>query len=61
MMALESLTWAFWIVWYSIKEQGFKSQNLGSKHGIFYDFLPNMIHLQICTKFYQGKHSDQVS
>ena len=37
MMALESLTVAFQIVWYSMKEQGFKSQPLGYKHRIFYD------------------------
>ena len=37
MMALELLTWAFWIVWNSIKEQRFKSQPLGYKHRIFYD------------------------
>ena len=29
MMALESLTWGFWIVWYNIEEQEFKSQPLG--------------------------------
>ena len=37
MMALESLTWAFWIVWYNIKEQGFKSYPLGYKYKFFYD------------------------
>ena len=37
MMALESLTWSFQIVWYNIKEQGFKSQPHGYKHRIFYD------------------------
>ena len=47
-MALGSLTWTFQIVWYSIKEQGFKSQTLGYKHRIFYDltkwptYLPEM-------------------
>ena len=37
MMALESLTWAFRIVWHSIKEQDSKSQPLGYKHWIFDD------------------------
>ena len=36
-MDLELLTFAFQIVWYSPKEQGFKSQPLGYKHRIFYD------------------------
>ena len=36
-MALDLLTWAFWIVWYSIKEQGLKSQSLDYKHRFYYD------------------------
>ena len=28
MMALESFTWALWIMWYSIKEQGFNHNPL---------------------------------
>ena len=66
-MALESLTWAFLIVWYNIKEQGFKSQTLGYKHSIFYDltlwptFWPDMAYFQTWIRFHQGKHSDEVS
>ena len=63
----EVAPWAFPIVWYSIKQQGFKSQPLGYKHRIFYDltlwhtFWPHMTHFQTCTGFHQGKHPDQVS
>ena len=36
-MALELLIWALRIVWYGIKEQGFKSQPHGYKQRFFYD------------------------
>ena len=36
-MALESLTWSLRILWYSIKEQEFKSQPLTYMHKFFYD------------------------
>ena len=58
-MALELLTWAFPIVWYSIKEQGFKSQPLDYKHRIFYNltywptFWPDMTHFKNFSKVYK--------
>ena len=45
MMALESLTWALQILWYSIKELGLKSQPLSDKHNFLYDltYWPSLL------------------
>ena len=67
MMALESLTWAFWIIRYRISEQGFNHNPLVTSIGFSMiwpnDLVldPNMTHIQKCTRFHQGKNSEQVA
>ena len=63
MMALELLTWTLQIVWYSIKEQGFKSQPLGYKYLTYwqncdprwpiFELVWDFINANILTKFHK--------
>ena len=60
----ESLTWAFRIVWYGIKEQEFKSQPFGYKHRFFYDlgswprFWPDITNFQTHWRYHEDNDSD---
>ena len=74
MMAMESLTWAFPIVWYNIKEQEFKPQPIGYKHSFCSDLtkwldpiwpisklIGDIIETNIVTNFHENWTESVVS